>query len=226
MTANRFLQWQISYFGFEKETQHLLELSIYHDTGLLKKLYSQKTVSTNTYSGIDIHIYFFQGSFNMDTQALEKSKRENVRFLCIGQFNDFDDLLACIQTGSYGCISVINMYEEIVPAIQSVLQNKVYVSPGVAPLVNKYFKEQKDPYSNLLTSKEAKLIQLLTKGALYKEIAWKLRISENTVRSHVRNIYGKMKVHSKTELTRKILKATFNLQLFFCFQNDIACLCY
>jgi len=120
----------------------------------------------------------------------------------------------------------MNMYEEIIPAIQSILQNKVYISPDLAPLFNKYFKEQKDPYLSLLTSKETKLIQLLTKGALYKEIAWKMRISENTVRSHVRNIYGKMKVHSKTELTRKILNTTLNLQLLFCFQNDLACLCY
>ena len=225
MDTNLF-QWQISYFGFDREIKQQLELSLCQKASLLKKLYSRRTISANTHSGIDIHIYFFSESFNLDMQALEKSKTENVRFLCIGQFDDFDNLLACIQAGSYGCISVMNMYEEIVPAIQSVLQDKVYVSPALAPLVNKYFKDQKDPYLNLLTSKEAKLIQLLTKGALYKEIAWKMRISENTVRSHVRNIYGKMKVHSKTELTRKILNATLNLQLFFHFQNDIACLCY
>jgi len=226
MTANNFLRWQVSYFGFEKDMQQLLALSICQNASLPKKFYPHKTISTNADSVIEIHIYFFPESFNIDAEALEKSKKENVRFLCIGQFNDFDNLLACIQTGAYGCISVMNMYEEIIPAIQSVFQNKVYVSPALAPLVNKYFKEQKDPYLNLLTSKEAKLMQLLTKGALYKEIAWKLRISENTVRSHVRNIYGKMKVHSKTELTRKILNTTLNLQLLFCFQNDLACLCY
>ena len=226
MTANNFLQWQISYFGFEKETQQLLALSICKNASLLNKSCSHKIISTNTHATIDIHIYFFTESFNIETPALERSKKDNVRFLCIGQFNDFDDLLACIQTGSFGCISTMNMYEEIIPAIQSILQNKVYISPDLAPLFNKYFKEQKDPYLSLLTSKETKLIQLLTKGALYKEIAWKMRISENTVRSHVRNIYGKMKVHSKTELTRKILNTTLNLQLLFCFQNDLACLCY
>ena len=60
------------------------------------------------------------------------------------------------------------------------LQNKVYISPAFAPNVIKYFKDSKDPYLSLFTSRENKLIQLLTKGALYKEIAWKMRISENT----------------------------------------------
>ena len=223
---NNFLHWRPSYFGFEKETQQLLELSICQGVRSLKKICAHQNFSPDTHAVVDIHIYFFPESYNIERQALEKSKKENVRFLCIGQFNDFDTLLACIQTGAYGCISAMSVYEEIIPAIQSVLQNKVYISPDLAPLVNKYFKEQKEPYLNLLTSKEAKLMQLLTKGALYKEIAWKMRISENTVRSHVRNIYGKMKVHSKTELTRKILNTTLNLQLFFCFQNDLACLCY
>jgi DNA-binding NarL/FixJ family response regulator len=219
MMDNSFLRWRISYFGFEKEIQQQLESCISQNAGLLTKSYHDITIPTTTICTIDIHVHFFSEPFCINTQALEKSKVENMRFLCVGQFNDFDNLLTCVQAGSYGCISIRNIYEEIVPAIQSVLQNKVYVSPALAPVVNRYFKDHKDPYLNLLTTKENKLIQLLTKGALYKEIAWKMRISENTVRSHVRNIYSKMKVHSKTELTQKILNATLDLQLFFCFQN-------
>ena len=118
------------------------------------------------------------------------------------------------------------MYEEIIPAIQSVLQNKIYISPAFAPVVNKYFKEHKNHYADIFTKRENKLIQLLTNGALYKEIAWKLQISENTVRSHVRNIYSKMKVHSKTELTQKILSHNLVSSFAYFFAEYVACLCY
>jgi DNA-binding NarL/FixJ family response regulator len=220
MRDNNFLQLHVSYFGFEKKIQQQLESCLYRNTRLLKKSCFDNSISKNTNSSkIDIHIYFFTEPFYINTQLFEQSTTVNAHFLCIGQFHNFENLLSCVQAGSHGCVSILNMFQEIIPAIQSILQNKIFVSPTLAPVVNKYFKENKDPYLNLFTRRENKLIQLLTKGALYKEIAWKLCISENTVRSHVRNIYGKMKVHSKTELTRKILNATLNLQLFFFFQN-------
>ena len=205
MKDNNFLQLHISYFGFEKKIREQLELSLFENIGLLKNSYYCNINSGAPQLNINIHIYFLQDFFEMNTQTLEKSRSINARVLCIASFNDFENLLSCVQTGCFGCISILNMYEEIIPAIQSVLQSKIYISPAFAPVVNKYFNDNKNHYADIFTKRENKLIQLLTNGALYKEIAWKLHISENTVRSHVRNIYSKMKVHSKTELTQKIL---------------------
>ena len=228
MTNNGSFQLHIAYFNFEKKVQQQLELCFYENIRLIKKLFWINAIAEGAETcNTNIHIYFFTEPCHINAQMLERSKTINARILCVGQFDDFENLLSCVQTGAYGCISTINMLEEITPAILSVLQNKIYVSPHFAPVVNTYFKDSKDQYSGLLTSRENKLIQLLTKGALYKEIAWHLRISENTVRSHVRNIYSKLKVHSKTELTRKILGATtLNLSLFNLVSDYVACLCY
>ena len=227
MKDNNFLQLHISYFGFEKKIQERLELSLFENTGLLKNSYYCNINSGETdLLNINIHIYFFKDFFDMNTQTLERSRSINARVLCIASFNDFENLLSCVQAGCLGCISILNMYEEIIPAIQSVLQNKIYISPAFAPVVNKYFKEHKNHYADIFTKRENKLIQLLTNGALYKEIAWKLQISENTVRSHVRNIYSKMKVHSKTELTQKILSHNLVSSFAYFFAEYVACLCY
>jgi DNA-binding NarL/FixJ family response regulator len=227
MKDNNFLQLHISYFGFEKKIREQLELSLFENIGLLKNSYYCNINSGETdLLNINIHIYFFKDLFDMNMQTLERSRSINARVLCIAPFNDFENLLSCVQAGCFGCISILNMYEEIIPAIQSVLQNKIYISPAFAPVVNKYFKEHKNHYADIFTKRENKLIQLLTNGALYKEIAWKLRISENTVRSHVRNIYSKMKVHSKTELTQKILSHHLVSSFAYFFSEYVACLCY
>jgi DNA-binding CsgD family transcriptional regulator len=227
MLNGNFLQLQVSYFGFEKKIQQRLELCLHKNESLQKNSCFSNTISKNPNSSeISIHIYFFTEPVYINKQMFEDSKAANARVLCIGDFNDFANLLSCVQTGSFACISIMNMLDEIIPAIQSVLQNKVYISPCLAPVVNSYFKSSKDHYSHLFTSRENALIQLLTKGALYKEIAWKMRISENTVRSHVRNIYSKLKVHSKTELTQRILTASSPLHLFYFLSDYIACLCY
>jgi DNA-binding NarL/FixJ family response regulator len=225
---NDLFQLHVSYFNFEKEIQQQIELCFYENMGLIKKSFCVNAIAETAETfDINIHIYFFTELSHINVQMLERSKAANARILFIGQFDDFEDLLSCVQTGAHGCISAISIPEEITPAILSVLQNKIYVSPHFAAVINAYFKNNKDQYSVLLTSRENKLIQLLTKGALYKEIAWHLRISENTVRSHVRNIYSKLKVHSKTELTRKILgTTTLNVSLFNLISDYVACLCY
>ncbi len=55
-----------------------------------------------------------------------------------------------------------------------------------------------------LTNQEQTILKLLIQGRLYKEVASSLYISENTVRSHVRHIYGKLHIHSKAELATKV----------------------
>ena len=56
-----------------------------------------------------------------------------------------------------------------------------------------------------LTDREEQVLALLAKGHSYKEIAYLLNISFETVRTHVRSIYDKLHVHSRTEATLKYL---------------------
>jgi DNA-binding NarL/FixJ family response regulator len=55
-----------------------------------------------------------------------------------------------------------------------------------------------------LTSRENELVQLLAEGYRYKEIADKLVLSVETVRTYIRGIYGKLQVHSRTEALNKL----------------------
>ena len=57
---------------------------------------------------------------------------------------------------------------------------------------------------DLLTPKEKEILKALSKGLRYKEIASEMHISIETVRSHVRHIYEKLHVQSRTEALNKI----------------------
>ena len=219
-------KFTITYIGFEKKVklQHCVNES---ELLLLPPKVFCKEPETESLP-IPIHIYFFDGLIKLDQAALETSRRERARILFAGDFKDFESYLACVQAGSYGCVALINMQSEIMPAIEAALQKQIYISPAFAGIMENYLRGRLHAgnQTKIFTQQEHKLIQLLTTGALYKEIAWKMSISENTVRSHVRNIYSKFKVHSKTELTQKVLK--FNLTSWLlCYLSDyIACLCY
>ena len=58
-----------------------------------------------------------------------------------------------------------------------------------------------------LTNQEKRVLNLLSEGKLYKEVAAILFISENTVRSHVRKLYCKLGVHSKAEMVKSAMQS-------------------
>ncbi len=57
-----------------------------------------------------------------------------------------------------------------------------------------------------LTDKELMVVQLLTDGLSYKMVADRMQITMNTVRTHIRNIYEKLQVHSKAEVISQHLR--------------------
>jgi DNA-binding NarL/FixJ family response regulator len=57
-----------------------------------------------------------------------------------------------------------------------------------------------------LTKREEEILSYLAKGYLYKEIAGSLNISIETVRTHIRNVYEKLQVRTRTEAILKYLR--------------------
>jgi DNA-binding NarL/FixJ family response regulator len=59
---------------------------------------------------------------------------------------------------------------------------------------------------NSLSSREKEVLEFLVEGMSYKMIATECKISTDTVRHHIRNIYDKLHVHSKSEAVVKAMK--------------------
>lgn len=80
------------------------------------------------------------------------------------------------------------------------------MTPQIARRVVQHFLRA-EPSSELekLTPRERDILDQLSKGFLYKEIVDNLGISMDTVRSYIRNIYEKLRVHSRTEAVVKYL---------------------
>ncbi|MEY5026593.1 MAG: hypothetical protein RLZZ244_2121, partial [Verrucomicrobiota bacterium] len=84
------------------------------------------------------------------------------------------------------------------------------MSPQIARQVVSFFHKapalpsEKSPLDSL-TERERTVLELLSKGFLYKEISDKLNVSLDTVRTHLRKVYEKLHVHSRTEAVLKYL---------------------
>lgn len=75
----------------------------------------------------------------------------------------------------------------------------------IATKVLEYFQQKKmqEVDESNLTERERQILQLLIKGNSYKEIAANIFISTETLNTHIKNIYRKLNVHSRSELAAK-----------------------
>ena len=83
------------------------------------------------------------------------------------------------------------------------------MSAHIARKVVGYFKDNVKKFNNTdinLSNREKEILTSLSKGNSYKMIADSLFISEETVRRHIKSIYRKLEVHSKSEAVAKAIK--------------------
>ena len=82
------------------------------------------------------------------------------------------------------------------------------MSPEVARRVVSLFREirPREDAACQLTPHEIRLLKLLVEGHNYKTSAAELNLSVNTIRFHIKSIYGKLQVHSKSEAVAKGLR--------------------
>ena len=96
---------------------------------------------------------------------------------------------------------------KLLAAIREAHQGGSPMTPQIARLVVQHFQHASEPSAEIenLTAREKDVLDQLSKGFRYKEIVDNLTISEGTLHSHIRNIYEKLHVHSRTEAVVKYL---------------------
>ena len=120
--------------------------------------------------------------------------------------HDDDRLLVdAVEAGASGFLSKDDAAEDVLAAVKSAAEGEVLIDPGtlarLLPQVAREREQQRDALALLgdLTDREREILGLLAQGMRNEDIATQLYISPQTVQTHVRNILGKLRVHSKLE---------------------------
>lgn len=132
----------------------------------------------------------------------------NTQFIMLTVVRDHDRLLAALQAGATGYLLKHTPPAELLEAIRDVHSGGSPMSPAIARLVVSSFRERpaaREPLPDL-TPREREVLELLAKGLLYKEIADKLGITHATVHTHLRGVYEKLHVRSRTEAVTRYLQ--------------------
>ena len=142
------------------------------------------------------------------TRAVREVSPET-QVLVFTVFGDSEHVFEALKAGASGYLLKRTSREEILEAIELVRDGGAPMSGGIARLVVESFREKssgKRDALERLSQREEEILGLLAKGYLAKEIADQLHLSFFTVRFHIRKIYEKLHVRSKTEAILKYLK--------------------
>ncbi len=144
------------------------------------------------------------GLSGIEAIPLLKEKLPQTQFLVWTVFEDNNHIFDALRVGANGYILKSAPVQELVKAIRNICAGGSPMTPSIARKVIETFQKPvkvQEDYS--LSKREKEILYLLSQGYSYKNIADKLFISIDTVRSHIRKIYGKLQVKSKLEAINK-----------------------
>ncbi|HKF56898.1 MAG TPA: response regulator transcription factor, partial [Blastocatellia bacterium] len=148
------------------------------------------------------------GMSGIEGIKLLKERFPNMTLLAFTVYDDDENIFDALCAGASGYLLKNTPPTRLLEGLREVVTGGAPMSPEVARKVIRLFREVRPPEraNYQLTPQETEVLRLLVEGHHYKTAAAELGISINTVSFHLRNVYAKLQVHSKSEAVTKALR--------------------
>jgi DNA-binding NarL/FixJ family response regulator len=158
------------------------------------------------------------GMSGIDCLRVIKKALPNIRVVMVTVYDDDDRLFESLVAGADGYLLKRATRNRFLEAVREIVNGGAPISPKIARRMVEYFHQMKSekaaqpassPATEMelqeLTTRETEVLAKLAEGLAPKEVASELKISWDTVRNHITNIYTKLHVHSRSEAILKYL---------------------
>lgn len=149
------------------------------------------------------------GISGLDGIRYLRSRAPSLPVIVLTVHADDDHVFEAVCAGANGYLLKDTPPGQLLDSIREVLRGGAPMSPDVARRVLTMFQRIAPPREDecRLSPRELELVRLLAEGHSYKTAAAHLGVSQHTIRFHIRNVYAKLHVHSKSEAVVKALRA-------------------
>jgi DNA-binding NarL/FixJ family response regulator len=144
---------------------------------------------------------------------LIKNKYPHIKIIMLTVMDDDDNIFNSIKAGADGYLLKETNPEELHSSILQVMEGGAAMTPSIAlktlnllRFPERMTTDKIQQEDIVLSKREVEILEQLSKGLNYQNIADNLIISPSTVRKHIENIYKKLQVHNKIEAIQKAMK--------------------
>lgn len=188
---------------------------------------SNYTVAFFSSTGRECLYYLEQNDFLIDILLLDcnlydsefnellriiRRKYLHVKVIFLTFQSDYHHFYLAMNSGINGYILQDHFISEYKYATEIIREGIIYVDPSLLQNYNYYIEERKKDGISF-TKREKQILSYLSCGLINKEIAIKLNITEDTVKSHLRRIYKKIDVNDRTQAALYAIKHNYTLDI-------------
>ncbi len=148
------------------------------------------------------------GMSGIDGTRILRERSPDIPILALTVYDNDEKVFAALCAGASGYLLKNTPPAKLLESLREAVNGGAPMSPEVARRVVKLFRDFHPPEQAeyRLTPQEQQLLRLMVDGHHYKTAAHSMGISPSTVSFHLKNIYAKLHVHSKTEAVAKALR--------------------
>jgi NarL family two-component system response regulator YdfI len=150
------------------------------------------------------------GISGIETTRLIHQKYPRIKIIMLTIYDDDQYVTGAIQAGANGYVLKKVQRDELIQIIHLVMGNQAFLDPSVTANVFNLLKRGKNTPERAekvsLTHRELEILKGIVAGHTDRKIGDFLHVSEHTVRSHIKNLYRKLRVSSKSQAVAKALQ--------------------
>lgn len=180
----------------------------YHCTGSYRSMEEALDKISRDLPDVVLSDIGLPGMDGIEGMRILKERYPQMLILMLTVYDDDDRIFDALCAGACGYLLKRTSPARLLESLRESVTGGAPMSPEVASRVITLFRDIRPPEraDYELTPHETRLLKLLVEGYNYTTSAQELNVSINTIKFHMRNIYDKLQVHSKSEAVAKALR--------------------
>ncbi len=182
-------------------------LSVVFSCASMKEI--RENVSKKEFSPPDVILLdiFLPGESGMNGIPFLKEKFPDSKIIMLTAYNEESLIINCIKLGAVGYALKTAQLNHIVDIIKQTNRAGGFIDEkAIVKIINNIQSKKEFGLTANLTFREKEIVALVEKGLSYKQMSEQLFVTTYTINYHLKNIYKKLNIHSKSELLTKIME--------------------
>ena len=149
---------------------------------------------------------FLPGESGLDGIPFLKDKFPAAKIIVLTAHNEDSLIINCLKQGASGFALKSAQLNHLIEIINKTTKTGAYIDDmSIIKVINSIQSKKESSFKDVLTIREKEIVSLVGKGYNYKQMSESLYVTTYTINYHLKNIYKKLNIHSKSALLSKIM---------------------